>query len=99
MALRAILEGLTVARRVEVSVEADRVIDRPADRLVPVVLVACRARRLPCRSTREIDAVALHAVLIRQAIARRMEITAEIDCVSAYSAGRFVPVIVVAFRA
>ena len=64
-----------------------------------MIRMTLRARRLSARSSREGASVTFRAVLVWLAIARGVEIAAEIDRVRGYSAGRFVPVIHVAFRA
>ena len=99
MALRAVLKRQAIVWRVEVAAEIDCVIVHSAARAVPVIQMATRAGRLAVRSAREVGAVALRAVLIRLAVARRVEIAAEADRVIVRSAVRLIPMIHMAFRA
>jgi hypothetical protein len=99
VALRAVLKRLAVVRRMEMAADIDRVNVDSAVRSAPTIDVAIRAGRLSGRSSREVAAVALRAVLKRPAKVRRVEIAAEIDRVRAHSAGRFVPMSRVALRA
>jgi hypothetical protein len=96
VALGAVLERLAVARGVKMPVEIDRVDCNAAGRSIPMVDMTARAGRLPRRSPAEVGTVALGAVLERLAVARGVEISAEIDRVRDHPAGRFVPVIGVA---
>ena len=99
MALRAVLERQAIVRRVEMTAKVNCVIVRYAARAVPVIQMATRAGRLSGCSAREAAAVALRAVQIRLAVARRVEIAAEADRVSGHSAVRRVPMIHMAFGA
>jgi hypothetical protein len=99
VASRAVRERLAVARRMEISADVDRVNVHSTARSVPVIQMAGCAGRLSGRPAREIAAVALRAVHERLAVTRRMEMAAEIDRVRGQSAGRFIPMIRMAFRA
>lgn len=62
MALRAALERLAVAGRVEMAAEIDRVIGRSAIRLVPMIRMAFRARGLSDGTSLKGVAVACGAI-------------------------------------
>jgi hypothetical protein len=80
--LRAVLIRLAVAGRVEMAAEVDRVSGYPAVWGVPMIDVALRAGWLSEGAALEAVAVAGDAMQERLAVARRVEMAAEIDVVS-----------------